>query len=180
MNNVLRALLIEHEHIRKMLICFDEQLAVFERAEPPDYDILSDSLAYCKDYLDVWHHPREDRLLGLLRQRDAGKVNSLAELDDQHKGLARNTVQVVRVFKDVAERGAVRLREDLLRSGRELANAYRHHLTWEEAHFFPALDRTLEPGDWDVAQSDAARGEAAANAVRNRYPALFRAIEEKV
>jgi hemerythrin-like domain-containing protein len=180
MNNVLQSLLIEHEHIRKMLVCFDGQLAVFERAGQPDYDILSDSLAYCKDYLDVWHHPREDRLLELLRQRDAGKAGSLAELDDQHKGLARSTMQVVRVFKDVAERGAVRLREDLLRSGRELSSAYRHHLAWEEAHFFPALDRALEPGDWEVAQSDASKGEAAAHAVRERYTALFRAIEETV
>ncbi len=180
MNEVLTSLLIEHEHIRKMLVCFDAQLAVFERAEPPDYDILSDSLAYCKDYLDVWHHPREDRLLDLLGRRDAGKAASLAELDDQHKGLAKCTVQVVRVFKDVAERGAVRLREELLRSGCELSNAYRHHLAWEEANFFPALDRTLEPDDWGVAQSDASRCEAAAHAVRNRYPALFRAIAEKI
>jgi hemerythrin-like domain-containing protein len=180
MNDVLRSLLLEHDHIRKMLICFDGQLALFERAEPADYDILSDSLAYCKDYLDVWHHPREDRLFEALRQRSPAKAGPLVELDGQHKELARRTAQVVRVFRDVSERGAVRLREDLVRAARELSEAYRHHIAWEEAHFFPALDQTLADEDWHAAQNDAREGGADADSVRNRYPALFRAIEETV
>jgi hemerythrin-like domain-containing protein len=180
MNEVLRSLLLEHEHMRAMLICFDEQLAVFERAEQPDYEILSDSLAYCKDYLDVWHHPREDRLFDLLQQRHPGKAASLADLDDQHRELARRTVQVVRVFRGVAERGAVSLRADLVRMARELSEAYRHHIAWEETRFFPVLERLLEDEDWRAAQNDASLGGPVADPVRNRYPALFRAIEEKV
>ena len=69
MNDVLQSLLSEHDHMRKMLNIFDQQLAIFEKADQPDYEVLSESLAYCKDYLDVWHHPREDRLLDLLRAR---------------------------------------------------------------------------------------------------------------
>lgn len=178
MNDILEALIHEHEHVRRMLDCFDEQLAVFERAGSPDYDVLSDSLAYCKDYLDVWHHPREDRLLEVLRQRNSAEAAALAELGDQHKDLATRTLGMVRVFRDVAERGAVHLREGLLRAGRELSVAYRRHLSWEEAHFFPTLDRTLEPDDWEAARRDASQGEAAARAVRNHYPALFMAIQE--
>jgi hemerythrin-like domain-containing protein len=177
MNDVLENLLREHEHVRGMLVRFDEQLTEFEKAGSPDYDILSGSLAYCKDYLDVWHHPREDRLLERLRQRNSGEAAALAELDVQHKELAKRTLEMARVFRDVAERGAVHLREDLLRAGRELSVAYRYHLSWEEAHFFPVLDRTLGPDDWAIAREDASRGDAVARAVKNHYPALFLAIE---
>jgi len=179
MNDVIQSLLSEHDHMRKMLTSFDEQLAIFENAEQPDYDVLSDSLAYCKDYLDVWHHPREDRLLDLLQERDASKARPLQELDGQHRELAANTSRVVRVFKDVAERGAVHLREDLVRSGRELSGAYRHHILWEEAHFFPVIEKALEAADWEVARHEMAQAAQAIDpvSVRHRYPALFGAIE---
>ncbi|HSQ95758.1 MAG TPA: hemerythrin domain-containing protein [Croceibacterium sp.] len=179
MNDVTQSLLLEHDHMRKMLNIFDEQLAVFEQAEQPDYELLSDSLAYCKDYLDVWHHPREDRLLALLQERDPQKAHPLRELDGQHKALAENTLRVVQVFKDVGERGAVHLRDDLVRSGRDLSGEYRHHIRWEEANFFPAVEDSLEAADWETARREMTQAAHATDpkSVRNRYPALFAAIE---
>jgi len=178
MNNVLQSLLSEHDHMRKMLNIFDQQLAIFEKAEQPDYEVLSESLAYCKDYLDVWHHPREDRLLELLQQRDPAKAAPLFELEEQHIGLARDTSRVVQVFRDVAERGSVQLREDLVRSGRQLSGAYRQHIQWEEAHFFPVIERSLGADDWEIASREMAQAPHASDrkALGSRYPALFEAI----
>jgi hemerythrin-like domain-containing protein len=179
MKDVIGSLLREHDHMRKMLDVFDGQLAIFEKAEQPDYDILSDSLAYCKDYLDVWHHPREDRLLALLHDRDPQKAESLSVLEGQHRDLAESTRRVVRIFRDVAERGAVHLREDLVHSGRDLSCAYRHHIRWEEANFFPAVESALSADDWEIARCEMARAAPTTDpeAVRGRYLALFRAIE---
>jgi hemerythrin-like domain-containing protein len=179
MNDVTRSLLLEHDHMREMLTIFDEQLMIFEKAGQPDYELLSDSLAYCKDYLGVWHHPREDRLLDLFKKREAQKARSLQELDGQHRTLAEHTSQVVRVFRDVAERGRVHLREDLVSSGRSLSGEYRHHIRWEEANFFPMIEQSLEAADWEVARRDMAKAPHATdpNCVRNSYPALFAAIE---
>jgi hemerythrin-like domain-containing protein len=179
MNDVIRSLLFEHDHMRKMLDVFDDQLTIFERAERPDYEILSVSLLYCRDYLDVWHHPREDRLLDLLRQRDARQAGPLLEIEQQHGDLARNTSRVVRVFKDVSERGAVQLREDLVRSGRDLSSAYRHHIQWEEANFFPVIAEALDEADWEIARREMAEAAHATDprVVHDRYRALFGAIE---
>jgi hemerythrin-like domain-containing protein len=179
MNDVIESLLLEHEHMRKMLDMFDQQLAIFEKAEQPDYDVLSEALAYCKDYLDVWHHPREDRLLDLLNKRDAQKALALRELDGQHRSLAEHTSQVVRVFRDVAERGAVRLREDLVRSGRNLSAEYRQHIHWEETKFFQVVADALEAADWEIARRDLAQAPHAGDpaSLRSSYPALFATVE---
>jgi hemerythrin-like domain-containing protein len=180
MNEVTRSLLLEHDHMRQILNIFDQQLTIFEQAGQPDYELLSDSLAYCKDYLDVWHHPREDRLLDLLKARDAQKAGSLEELDGQHRTLAEHTSLVVHVFKDVAERGAVHLREDLVRLGGNLSAEYRHHIHWEEANFFPVIQASLDTADWEIAREEMTKAPHASdpNSVRNSYPALFAAIAQ--
>ena len=179
MNDALQPFLREHDQIRSMLACFDAQLSIFERAERPDYEVLSESLAYCKDYLDVWHHPREDRLLELLRARNRERAAGLSALGEQHRDLAETTAQVVGIFNDVAQRGAIRLRENLVRRGRELSAAYRRHLDWEEANFFPLAVEGLELPDWEVMRAEAAEAAAAVDPgrVRARFPALFGAIE---
>ena len=178
MNETIQSLLIDHDHMRKMLTCFEAQLDTFERAEQPDYEILADSLAYCREYLDQWHHPREDAMFDLLQMRDAAKAASLKELEGQHKNLAAATVRVVGIFKDVAERGAVYLREDLVNSGRELSGAYKHHLNWEEANFFPVVEEVLESADWQSLSELVAvpSDPLAANLVDSRYGSLLRVI----
>jgi len=83
------------------------------------------------------------------------------------------------VFRDVAERGSVQLREDLVRSGRQLSGAYRQHIQWEEAHFFPVIERSLGADDWEIASREMAQAPHASDpgSVRLRYPTLFAAIQ---
>lgn len=179
MRDSLQPFLEEHDRIRRMLTCFDAQLAVFERAEQPDYEVLSESLAYCRDYLDAWHHPHEERMLDLLLARSAGEAAAMSALGEQHWNLADTTARVVGIFNDVAQRGAIRLRDNLVSRGRELSIAYRRHLEWEESHLFPLARTVLAPADWEALDGEAGRaaGEAHARHLRARYPALFGALE---
>jgi hemerythrin-like domain-containing protein len=179
MHDALQPFLQEHDRIRRMLKCFDAQLAIFERAEQPDYEVLSESLAYCRDYLDVWHHPREDRMLDLMQVRNGKKAASMSALGEQHRDLAETTARVMGVFNDVAQRGAIRLRETLVGCGRELSTTYRHHLDWEENNFFPLALAVLQPCDWEALDGESAQKAAAGHPdqLSARYPALFGAVQ---
>src|SRR3546814_1492271 len=88
MAKFIDTLLTEHQHIRNMLSCFCTQLDAFGQGDRPDYEILSGSIAYCRDYLDQWHHPREDTLLELLQNRDSDRSKALSEIGSQHEELA--------------------------------------------------------------------------------------------
>ena len=179
LRDALQPFLEEHDRIRRMLACFDAQLAIFERAEQPDYEILAESLAYCRDYLDAWHHPREERMLELLQTRSAEKATAMSALGEQHRDLADTTSRVVGIFNDVAQRGAIRLRENLVHRGRELSTAYLRHLEWEETNLFPLARAVLAPADWETLDGEAALAavDGRPGDVTARYPALFGAVE---
>lgn len=181
MNSAIETLLTDHDWMRKMLDCFEAQIDAFEQADRPDYDILSDTLAYCRDSLDQWHHACEDAMFEILETRDASKVSSLSELGEQHRALAATTARVAGVFDDVAERGAVQLREDLVSAGRELAAAYRHHIGWEEANFFPTVQEAFTPTDWEALSRrlDGVPPGLEKHALEKKYQRLFEAIAEQ-
>lgn len=178
MTQTMQILRDEHRRIRSMLSCFEAQVERFERAERPDYEILEGSIAYCQEYLDRWHHVRENALLELLKVRAPAKAQACADLEDQHLDLARTTGELVQLFEAV-ERGAEYPREHLVEKSQMLVRDYCDHLDWEEASFFPAVIDHLLPEDWQAVTrrfADTA-DPLASNPVDQRYQALFRAIE---
>ncbi|MBL28253.1 MAG: hypothetical protein CMM50_11980 [Rhodospirillaceae bacterium] len=179
MTQPIQQLTDEHGRIRGMLSCFEAQLDRFERAERPDYEILEGSIAYCQEYLDRWHHPREDALLELLQRRAPPEAGACAELEELHLRLARTTGEVVKVFEEV-ERDAEYSRARLVEMGRILVDDYRRHLDWEEANFFPALRGHLLPEDWrEIAPRFAdASDPLTQSPIDQRYRILFSALDE--
>ena len=179
MAKLIEMLIAEHQHIRSMLSCFCTQLDAFGEGDRPDYDILSGSIAYCRDYLDQWHHPREDSLLELLQNKDPEKAKALSDIGPQHEELASTTAEIIKVFREVVERDAVYLREELVNRGHHLCSAYHSHLEWEEDNFFRAVEEVLKPEDWASIESLGGPGDPLnQNPVDKRYSALLAAIAE--
>lgn len=78
MKRLLEVLIDEHGAFGECSHAFEAQLSPFEEAQTPDYEILEGTIAYCREYLDWWPHPREDALLEILhlRMRPAAAGNS--------------------------------------------------------------------------------------------------------
>ena len=175
----MHILIEEHGRIRSMLACFEAQLDLFEQAQQPNYEILEGSIAYCRDYLDNWHHGRENALFDLLLRRDPARAKGCQELDRQHAALAQMTKELVGIF-DAVQKWALLAREDVVGRGRALSRAYHLHLEWEETHFFPVVEEVLLPEDWKeiATHFDDATDPLTQNSVDKRYWALFNAIAD--
>lgn len=180
MLNMIDILLKEHERIRSMLMQFEYQLDRFEGAERPDYDILNGSISYCAEYLDKWHHPKEDAVLELLIQRSPEFSESMKELSDQHHALSIITNEITHVFSDISEREGIYLREDLVSRGRHMCSAYRDHLSWEETNFFPIARDLLSKEDLAAValRFEGVDDPLSSHPVDKRYTVLFAAISE--
>ena len=178
--DILNVFLSEHEHVRSMLRAFDRELASFEEAKTADYEILGGCISYCLDYLDQWHHPREDLMLELMSRRDCEASRSLQGLVVQHEDLARWTADLERTFHDVSERGAVYPREDLVGLGRKLSSAYKDHLGWEERKFFPAARAILLDEDWQelTRRVEGPQDPMSVTPVNKKYQMLFAALSD--
>lgn len=173
-------LLAEHKRLRAMLDVFEEELAAFARDAAPDYNILSESIAWCRDYINTCHHPKEDALLDKLRQRDPEGAAQCTDLSGQHIGLGESTEKLARFF-DAAGGGTIFPRDELVQAGEALVRECRDHLDWEERHFFPRLERNLTASDWDQVAARFADmvDPMAASPVDDRYRVLFAVISEK-
>jgi hemerythrin-like domain-containing protein len=50
----------EHRNIEKLLRVMEQELAVFDRGERPDYEVFGAILEFFKMYPESCHHPKED------------------------------------------------------------------------------------------------------------------------
>lgn len=175
---IMQELLSEHDHIRSILRHFKRELEKFAASEAPDYEVLEGSISYCREYLDKWHHPREDALFEAMQRRNAESAAALEEIGAQHGKIAAETATLARIFADVRDRGAVYLREELVNAGRTLGQSYDDHLEWEEARFFPRAAEILTDADWlELAKLAAGPGDPLmGKVVEQRYQSLVRLL----
>jgi hemerythrin-like domain-containing protein len=147
MLEALRLLRQEHENIARLLNILERQLAVFDRAEPPDYDILQAIADYFLGHPDLCHHPKEDIVFGKLQERDPGRAAEAGDLKAEHREISR----LARQLADAAENvlGDVEVARDAFhRVVRHFIDHERRHMKMEEEVFFPAALEALTPDDW--------------------------------
>ena len=147
MTRAVLNLLGEHANVARMLDAFERQLAIIEAAETPDYDVIRGSVEYCESFLDGYHHPKEEFILGKLRARDGKAAEAFDELEVEHVGLAAMTRDLLDVLDGVAEGREIR-RDTLVSLGRQFLKLNRRHIRLEEKVFFPAAKKTLNASDW--------------------------------
>src|SRR5579859_5248159 len=84
MATIIDLLREEHRDIDKLLTVLEEELAVFDRQERPDYEVIQAAIAYFQDYPDCCHHPKEDMIFEKLKARDPVAAQSVGDLEAEH------------------------------------------------------------------------------------------------
>ena len=137
----------EHMNMTKMLDAFERQLLVFDAAGSPDYDIIQGSVDYCLDYLDLYHHPREDLVFRKLQSRNPAAGTAIGNLEAEHKKLAELARRVKTMVQHVV--GDVEVsRQSFDRLARKFLMSYQRHIKTEERLYFPAVVANLRSQDW--------------------------------
>lgn len=157
----------EHRAIERLLRAIEHQLAIFERGERPDYDVLEAAADYFSDFPDRCHHPKEDAIYRRMRTVDARAADATMALEGEHRRIGelvrqfRETVRAVLAEREVPRAG-------FLQFSRAFVDEQRRHLAEEEEQFFPLAERLLSDEDWDEidaetsAETDPLFGDAAA------------------
>ena len=70
MSNMLRRLRQDHANVQKLLFILERQIAVLDRRERPDWEIIEGAIGYFLTYPDLRHHPTEDRILRCLQAKN--------------------------------------------------------------------------------------------------------------
>ena len=147
MAEVLRRLGEEHANLARLLNAMEHQLAIFDRGDQPDYDVLGAAAEYFTEFPDRCHHPKEDLIFRKLRAKDPAAADSIVDLEAEHSEISDN----VRRFREAVER--VREEVEVPRSVfdavlRHFIDDLRRHMKMEQEQFFPAAVAVLDEADW--------------------------------
>jgi hemerythrin-like domain-containing protein len=147
MPEVMTQLKEEHRHIADLLRALERQLARFDAAEKPDYDIVAAIADYFVGFPDCCHHPKEDLIYRALCARDPSVAETMTDLLAEHARIGAEA----RRFKEAVENvlNEVEVSRDAFHEAAErFIGDQREHLLMEEQNFFPKALDTLTEADW--------------------------------
>ena len=147
MAEVMDMLQEEHRNFTRLLDFLERQIEIFKHAEEPDYDLMMDVLAYCRDYPDLYHHPKEDLVFEKLQARNSEAAARLGDLKAEHETLAELSRRFAAAIEAVLAEAALS-RQKVVEVAGEFVDAMRAHKEMEDVKFFPAALASLTPEDW--------------------------------
>jgi hemerythrin-like domain-containing protein len=147
MAEVIDILRQEHRNIEKSLRVMEQELAVFDRGERPDYEVFGAILEFFKMYPDTCHHPKEDIIYEKFKVCDPGRAASIADLQAEHREGAVRLRRVAQAIDSVLNDQEL-FRETVDRLVRDFIDNERKHIALEDEVIFPAILDTLQPADW--------------------------------
>jgi hemerythrin-like domain-containing protein len=151
MSYVIEVLRQEHCNIESLLGILEREVAVFDRGDHPNYEIVVALIDYFKDYPDSCHHPKEDLMFEKLKARDPDAAATIGDLEAEHREGARRLRLVDQAIERVLSDQDLR-RQSVANIIRDFISHERQHMAMEERVVFPAALNALRPKDWaDIA-----------------------------
>jgi len=170
----------EHRNYISVLHCIDGVIGDVERGTvEPDFALFRLVLDYISEFLDTYHHPKEDeQLFRVLRERDPDSAELLARLEAQHReGYDMLTGLRAALLAYEADRGAGPAFFEAMRAYHRLE---WDHMRAEEMEVIPRARAALSAADW--AGIDAVFADHAdpmfGDAPQEKFAGLLRRIAE--
>ncbi len=91
MASIVDSLRQDHINSTLLLDVLEQQLAIFSRAEVPDYEMMQGIAEYFLDYPNLYHHPTEDMILRKMISRGWAEKDGYPDLRHEHQELAAMT-----------------------------------------------------------------------------------------
>jgi len=170
----------EHVNFARLLNLLDDQLDLFHGGSTPDYELMQNIMFYMTHYSDVLHHPKEDLVFALVREREHGVARTVDDLAAQHHHLGKCGRDLVRQLDDIVN-GAVSSRASVEAVAREYVETLRNHMRIEETEILPLAARLLTNRDWTAIHAAIGRVEDPlfGRHPEERYMELQRQIERE-
>ena len=147
MSETLDRLQEEHRNAARVLAALERQIAAFDEARRPDYDIVLAIADYFTGFPERCHHPKEDLIYRKLLERAPQHAELTVDLGNEHEKL----MQRARYFKEVVCSVLMEAeipRDTFAEAARRFIAEQRQHMSMEEEHFFPASLEALTAEDW--------------------------------
>jgi hemerythrin-like domain-containing protein len=137
----------EHAHFAGLLERLRPELDALHCGGRPDYEGMSEIVAYLRDYGDKAHHPREDVAFARLAKRCPDLALPLARLQQEHRVIAHAGQTLLEQIEAILD-GAILPREEVEATLATYLVYYGNHIAKEEEDVLPRAAQALTPEDW--------------------------------
>src|SRR5476651_150743 len=101
MSRLIEILSEEHRKIEMLLRVLEQELGVFDRSEPPDYEILQAIIQYFQDYPETCHHPKEDMVFNKLKARSPAAAKRIGDIEAEHQVETTRLRRLAEAIEDI-------------------------------------------------------------------------------
>lgn len=149
MAETLDRLLREHRDIETLLGVLEAELAAFDAARAPDYEVMAAIADYFLGYPATCHHPKEDVVYRALVEHRPECQATVGDIEHEHATLGEQVRQFADAVNNVMHDAEIS-RETFDHVVRQFIEAQRAHIAKEEEPegLFAIAGRTLSDDDW--------------------------------
>uniref|UniRef100_Q07JL6 Hemerythrin HHE cation binding domain protein n=1 Tax=Rhodopseudomonas palustris (strain BisA53) TaxID=316055 RepID=Q07JL6_RHOP5 len=147
MSRMIEMLQEEHRNIAKLINVLEQELKVFDRRERPDYEIFQAIIEYFQDFPDRCHHPKEDVVFQILKQRSPAVAGAVGDIEAEHRLEGERLRRFSQMVDDILADQEIP-RDAFHIAAEDFIDHQRRHMAKEEQLLFPAALETLTPEDW--------------------------------
>jgi hemerythrin-like domain-containing protein len=144
----------EHVYFHQLLGLLQEQLDLFHRGAPPNYELMQDIISYLREYSDQTHHPREDVAFARLAKHCPDLELMLARLAQEHRVIAHSGEALLGMLRAIMG-GAVIARAEIEMALATYLVYYGNHIAKEEEDILARAAKELTPEDWEAVRNAA-------------------------
>jgi hemerythrin-like domain-containing protein len=136
----------DHANMELLLKVLEQEIAVFDRSDRPDFDIIEGLVDYFRCYPAQCHHPKEDLLFAKLKARDPEGAAGIIYIEAEHAQAARRLERFARLVDDVLD--DQQIARDVLDAAVRFVEYERRHMQLEERELLPNALASLHAEDW--------------------------------
>lgn len=147
MHPILQELHQDHVNLGRILELLQKQLSLLDNGEEADLHVLGEIIDYVQSYPDLIHHPREDVIFGVYRERCSEGLEVIDRLMEEHRTLIAGTTGL----KDCLcqwEQDSPVPRERIVELIADYLRRQWDHLNLEEGSVYKLLAQGLTESDW--------------------------------
>lgn len=180
LTTIMNELHQDHIHLTKVLNIMDQQVALITSGHTPDLFLLADIAHYIQNYPDLIHHPKEDIIFNVLKQKTSEGAEMVAQLQDDHEKLPHETTELYNMLKSVAGSVLLLSRDELKSTIEHFIDLERKHMALEEQFVFPLIKEKLEDADlMGIDRSGSAEIDPLFGRLASCYENLYQSIKSR-
>jgi hemerythrin-like domain-containing protein len=174
-------LIHEHDNLAQLLVVIDSLFASIASGEEADDDLIRDATTYLTEFVDTFHHGKEDLAIAVAAERAEGPRAVQPKLREQHRRIHEAGTALCTELERMLLDEPVG-RQGLAAGGFAYTAQIRRNVEFEESQVFPLLLEELGADAWTRIESDLAcpPDPLFGPAVHERYRTLFRALTRKI